>query len=104
MQIIIVVENEGQIEDFEILDAQRAELGQRGCEHLDGAELQGLHFFLVFVELAVGVNLYLDLTLRQFLGALLEKFSGQPFGSINSNNMAELDRNRLSKGKTRKKN
>jgi hypothetical protein len=56
----VVVEDEGQVEDLEFLDAQRAELGQRRRQHLHRAELQGLHLFLVLVQRAVGVDLDLD--------------------------------------------
>jgi hypothetical protein len=49
VQIGSVVEDVGEIEGLEFLDAERAELGQRRRQHLHGTELQRLHLFLVLV-------------------------------------------------------
>ena len=63
-QSVVALEKVGQIEDLELLDAQRAELRDARGQHLHGAELQGLELLLVLVELGVGIELNLDLALR----------------------------------------
>jgi hypothetical protein len=102
VQLVVVVEDEGQVEDLELLGAQRAELGQRRRQHLHRAELQRLHLFLVLVERAVGVDLDLDLAAGQLGGALGEELGkGLALGRVVGDNMAELDDQRLlgSRGK-----
>lgn len=79
----VVLEQEGQVEDLEFLDAQRAELGQRRGQHLHAAELQRFQLFqlfLDFVELAVGVDLDLDAALAALFRQLLEAFSTLALG------------------------
>jgi hypothetical protein len=81
---VVVVEDVGQVEEFEFLDAQRTELGQRRGEHLHGAELQCFHFFLVLVQRRVGVHLDLDLALGQFAGAFGKELGGQALGRVDA--------------------
>ncbi len=76
VQVVVVVEDEGQVEDLEFLDAERAELGQRRGQRLHGAELQRLHFFLVLVQRRVGIDLDLDLALGQLFRLLGEILGG----------------------------
>ena len=78
----LVGKNEGQIEDFEVPHAERPELGERGRQHLHGAELQGFELFLVLVELRVGIDLNPDLAGRVFLGKFLELVGGLALGRI----------------------
>ena len=54
VQLVVVVEDEGQVEDLELAHAQRPELGQRRRQHLHRAELQRLHLLLVLVQLLFG--------------------------------------------------
>jgi hypothetical protein len=82
VQLGVVVEDEGQVEDLELLRAQRPEFRQRGCQHLHGAELQRFHLFLVLVERRVGIDLDLDLALGQFRGALGEELGGLALGRV----------------------
>jgi hypothetical protein len=91
VQVVVVVEDEGQVEDLELLHAQRAELGQRGRQHLHRAQLQGLHLFLVLVELAVGIDLDLDLALGQLGRALGEELGRLALGRVGGHHVAELD-------------
>jgi hypothetical protein len=86
-----VLEQKGQIEDLEVLHPQRPELGQRGRQHLHAAELQSLQLFLVLVELAVGVELDLDLAARLGLGQLLEAQRALALGRVGRHHVAELD-------------
>eukprot|EP00906_Rhabdomonas_costata_P034809 RCo048960 len=94
-QVVVVAEDEGQVEDFEFLHAERAELGQRRGEHLHGAQLQGLHFFLVLVQGRVGIHLDLDLATGQFRRLLGEHFRCLALRRIGSHHVAELDHDRL---------
>jgi hypothetical protein len=94
VQVGVVVEDVGQVEGLELLDAQRAELGQRRGQHLHGAELQRLHLFLVLVQRAVGVDLDLDLALGQLLGLLGEELRRLALGRIGGHHVAELDDDR----------
>ncbi|MNT52889.1 hypothetical protein D3C72_1899410 [compost metagenome] len=84
-------EDVGQVERFEFLHAQRAELGQRRRQHLHGAQLQRFEFFLVLVQLAVRVQFDLDLAIRGFFGQLLEAFGGLAFRRVGGHDVAELD-------------
>ena len=89
--MLAVVEDEGQIEHFELLHAQRAELGQRRCQHLHRAELQRFHLFLVLVQRAVGVHLDLDLALGQLIGLLGKELGSLALGGVLRHDVAELD-------------
>ena len=95
MQFGVVVEDVRQVEEFELLDAERTELGQRGGEHLHGAELQRFHLFLVLVQRRVGVDLDFDLALGQFRGALGKELGSLTLGRVERHDMAELDDDRL---------
>jgi len=85
------LEDVGQVEDLELPGAQRSELGQRRGEHLHRTELQCFQFFLVLVELAVRINLYLDAPLGGLLGQLLEAQGRLALGRVRCHDMAELD-------------
>ncbi len=87
----VVVEDVGQVEQFEFLGPQRSELGQRRCKHLHRTELQRLHFLLVFIELAVGIDLHLHPALGALFRQFFEVFGGLPFGGVGRDHMAELD-------------
>jgi hypothetical protein len=100
VQLGVIVEDVGQIEDLELLHAQRAELGQRRRQHLHGAQLQGLELFLVLVERAVGIDFHLHLALGQLLGTLLEELGGLALGRIGGHHVAELDHDRRLGGGT----
>ena len=95
VQVVVIAEDERQVEDLELLDAERAELGQRRRQHLDGAQLQRFHFFLVLVERRIGVNLDLDPALGQFRRLLGEHFRRLAFRRIDGDDVAELDDDRL---------
>jgi hypothetical protein len=84
-----------QIENLELLDAERTEFRQRGRQHLHGAELQRLKLFLVLVERRIGKHLDLDLSAGIFLRQLLEFQRALPFRSIRRHHMTELDDDRL---------
>jgi hypothetical protein len=104
VQIVVTIKDVGQVEHFEVLDAQRAELGQRRREHLDSTELQRFHFFLVLVQRRVGINLDLDLATGQ-LASLLGKIIGRlALGRVIGDNVAELDDDGLlGKGRQRQR-
>jgi len=55
-------------------------LGERRRQHLHGAELQRFQFFLVLKQLAVGINLHLDLAVGVFAGEFLNLSAARPFG------------------------
>ncbi len=95
VEFIIVVKDVRQVEQLEFLDTQGAELGQRRCQHLHGANLQRFHLFLVLVERAVGIDLDLDLALGQLFSFLLEVFRRMAFGCVIGHHVAELDDDRL---------
>ena len=86
-----VLEQVGQVEDLELLDAQRPELGKRRRQHLHRTQLQRLQLFLVLVELAVGVQLHLHLAAGALLGQLLEALRALALGRVGRHHMAELD-------------
>ena len=90
-QRVVAREDEGQVEDLEVLDAEGAELGQRGGEHLHRAKLQRLKFFLVLVELAVGVDLHVHRAVGIGLGQLLELGRALALGRVGCDDVAELD-------------
>ena len=94
MQLGVAVEQVGQVEGLELLDADRTELGQRGREQLHGAELHGLELLLVLVQRRVGVDLDLDLALGEFAGALGEELGGLALGRVVGDDMAELEDDR----------
>ena len=94
VQFGVVVEDERQVEDLEFLHAQRAELGERGREHLHRAELQRLHLLLVLVQRRVGVDLDLDLALGELAGALGEELARLALGRVVGDDVAELDDDR----------
>src|SRR5262249_32122641 len=84
-----------QVENFELAHAQRAELGDRWCEHLHRAELQRFHLLAVLVQGAVRVDLDLDAPLGALFGKLLEILGGLALGGIERDDVAELDDDRL---------
>ena len=94
VQLRRVVEDERQVEHLELLDAERAELGERRREHLHCAELQRLHLFLVLVQGRIGVDLDLDLALGELGGALGEELGGLALGGVVGDDVAELDDDR----------
>jgi hypothetical protein len=89
-----VVEDEWQVEDLELPDAERAELGERRREHVHRAELQRLELLLVLVEGRVRVNLDLDAALGQLGGALGEEVGRLALGRLVGDDVAELDDDR----------
>ena len=93
MEVILIVEDIRKIEYLKFLGAEGAEFGKRWGEHLDCADLQGLHFLVVFVELAVGINLHLDHAVGQFLCPFFEKLGRLTFWGVNRHNMTELNDN-----------
>ncbi len=95
MQVVIAIEDEGQVKNLKLLDAKRPELGQRRRQHLHGTQLQRLHFFLVFVQCRIGIDLDLDLALGQLVGLLGEHLGRFALRSIGRDNVAELDNDRL---------
>ncbi|MCG3168265.1 MAG: hypothetical protein POELPBGB_04069 [Bacteroidia bacterium] len=103
MQIGVIVKDVGKVENLELLHAERSELRQRGGQHLHGAELQGLHLFLVLVQGAVGIHLDLHLALGQFLRTLGKEIRRLPLRGFLGNDVAELDHNRLLRRNSRGK-
>ena len=91
MQILEAVEDVRQVEHLEFAYSERAELGNRGRQHLHRAELQCFHLLAVLEELAVRINLDLDAALGAFLGELLEILGALALGRIDGNDVAELD-------------
>ena len=91
MQLVVVVEDVGQVEDLELLDAERSELGQRRGQHLHRAELQRLHLLLVLVQGAVRVDLDLDPAVGALLGEFLEVLGSLALGGVGGDHVAELD-------------
>ncbi len=97
MQLLVVVKDKGQVKHFKFLHTQRTELGQRGSQHLHGAQLKRLHLFLVLVELAVRIDFHFDLALGALLGDFLEVVGGLAFRGVLGNDVAELDDDRCGK-------
>jgi hypothetical protein len=91
VQRLVAVEDVGQIEDLELLDTERTELGQRRRQQVHGTELQRLHLLLVLVEGTVRVHLDLDRAAGVFLGELLEFFGSLALGRVLRHHVAELD-------------
>jgi hypothetical protein len=91
VQLGVVVEDIGQIEDLELAHAERPELGERRGEHLHRPELQRLHLLAVFEQRAVGVNLDLDAALGPLLGEFLEVLGALALGGVDGHHVAELD-------------
>jgi hypothetical protein len=87
----VVVEDVGEVEDLELLDPERAELGQRGRQHVHRAKLQGFQLFLVLVKRAVGIDLNFGFALGQLCRFLGKELRGLALGRIGSHDMAELD-------------
>ena len=87
----VAVEQVRQIEGLEGLHAHRAEFGHRRREHLHRAELKGLEFLLVLVQLAVRIDLDFDPAPRTLLGQLLEVLGALALGRFARDHVAELD-------------
>ncbi len=87
----LVGEQERQVEGFEFLRAERSELRQRRGEHLHGPQLQGLHLFLVLVELAGRIDLNGDLAVGVFLRKFLELVCALALRRRRRDDVAELD-------------
>ena len=68
----LVGEDVRQVEDLELLDAERSELRERRREHLHRAQLQRLELLLVLVQRRVRVDLDLHLALGAVVDQLLE--------------------------------
>jgi hypothetical protein len=95
VELVVVVEEVGQVEDLELAHAQRAELREGRREHLHGTELQRLDLLLVLVQRAVGVHLDLHAALGALLGELLEVFGALALRRVGGDDVAELDDDRL---------
>src|SRR6266702_4498358 len=91
VQLLVAVEDEREVEELELLHAQRGELGERGREHLDRAELQRLQLLLVLVELAVRIDLDPDPALGGLLRELLEAERGLALRRLGRHHVTELD-------------
>ena len=87
----LVLEEEGQVEGLELLHAELAELGERGGEHLHGAELQRLDLLVVLVAGAVGEDLDAHPAAGQLGGAPLEELGGLSLGRVDRHHVAEAD-------------
>ncbi len=85
----------GQIEHLEFLDPERAELGERGRQHLHRAELQRFEFFLVLVELRIRVDFDLDLAVGVFFRQFLELECAFALRRVGRDHVAEFDDDRL---------
>ena len=83
-----------QVEHLELLDAERAELGERRRQHLHRAELQRLELLVVLVELRVRIDLNLDLAVGVLLGQLLELQRALALRRVGRHHVAELDDDR----------
>ena len=94
VQVLVVVKDVRQVEDLEFAGAERSELGERGREHLHGAQLQSLHFLAILEQRTVRVHLHLDPTLGPLLGEFLEVLRSLALWRIQSHDVAELDDDR----------
>ena len=85
-----VVEQEGQIEDLELL-GELVELGERGRDQLDVAERECLHLLGVAEQLGIRIDLDLDLAWQPLLRQLLEQQRALALGRALRHHVAELD-------------
>jgi hypothetical protein len=90
----LVREDVGQVEHLELADAERAELGERGRQHLHRAELQRLQLLIVLVELRVRIDFDDDLAAGVFLGEFLELQRALALRRVRRHHVAELDDDR----------
>ena len=88
---LVILEQPGQIERLELLDAERGEFRGRRRQHLHRAELQRLDLFLVLVERGVRVDLDLDLAVGVLLRKFLELERALALRGVVGDDVAELD-------------
>ena len=91
---LFVLEQPGQIERLEFLDAERRKFRGRRRKHLHRAELQRLDFFLVLEQLRVRVDLDLDLAVGVLLGEFLEFERALALRRVVGDDVAEFDDDR----------
>ncbi len=85
-----VIEQERQIENLHRLGVM-LELGQRGRQHLDIAQQQGLHLLAVAEQRGVGIDLDLHPAGQAFFRQLLEQHCALPLGRVFGDDVGEFD-------------